>query len=316
MCGNLPRRIARRSRSARHSRTARCRRFRALAALLTAAAVTSCSAPSGSSAGAGRTGGGPAGNLSSASASGSAPEPAGTPAALPGVPSAPFPQIAPVTRGAGWSSEESLHWVGYTFAASNVSGVRAEWTEPEVRGRAGAEEFVWIGVGGWNQAISNIVQDGTFVYFPRSGGMNEGIWYERVPSAQKAVFPLVGASPGDHIYASVTRLSSASSKWRISVNDVSSGSSFATSLRFHSLGAYPSFVVEDPNSGTPGPVGPFYPFPRWKTVTFSNIQVRVKGTWAAAATLPGVRIDMVRDGRVLATAGPLSNRSSFSARQR
>jgi hypothetical protein len=232
------------------------------------------------------------------------------------VPSAPFPQIAPVTRGAGWSSEESLHWVGYTFAASNVSGVRAEWTEPEVRGRAGAEEFVWIGVGGWNQAISNIVQDGTFVYFPRSGGMNEGIWYERVPSAQKAVFPLVGASPGDHIYASVTRLSSASSKWRISVNDVSSGSSFATSLRFHSLGAYPSFVVEDPNSGTPGPVGPFYPFPRWKTVTFSNIQVRVKGTWAAAATLPGVRIDMVRDGRVLATAGPLSNRSSFSARQR
>jgi hypothetical protein len=37
--------------------------------------------------------------------------------------------------------------------------------------------------------------------------------------------------------------------------------------------------------------------------------------WVAAASLPAIRIDMVRDGRVLATAGPLSRGSGFSVRQ-
>jgi hypothetical protein len=203
--------------------------------------------------------------------------------------------------------------VGYTFPDSNVTGVRAEWTEPTVSGSTGAEEFVWIGVGGWNGALSNIIQDGTFVYFPEDGGTNEGIWYQRVPINQKAIFPLVDVSPGDQIYASVIRLAQAT--WQISVNDVSGGSTFSVALPFHSLGAYPSFVVEDPNTGPPGPAGPFYPFPHWGSVNFSNIQVRVGATWVPAASLPGIRINMVQNGTVLATASPLSRRSSFSAIQ-
>jgi hypothetical protein len=225
----------------------------------------------------------------------------------------PFPSIAPVSRDAGWNPETSRHWVGYTFPAQNVTGVRAEWTEPTVTGRTGDEEFVWIGVGGWNQTGSNIIQAGTFVYFPGGGQTNEGVWYQRVPVNQKAIFPLVGVGPGDHIYASVVLLPGG--EWRMAVDDVTSRSAFSIALPFQSLGAYPSFVVEDPDSGPLGDAGPFFPLPRWGSVAFSNVQVRVRRSWVAAASLPAIRISMVRDGTVLATVGPLSRQSSFSAVQ-
>ena len=278
----------------------------AIAVFVLAVMVTSCSASTD----------GTAKNLNSAAVSASPRETAGAVTVVPAASPPPFHQIAPVAHRAGSMPAVSQHWVGYTFPAHHVTGVRAEWTEPTVRGDAGAEEFVWIGVGGWAQAISNIIQDGTFVFFPHSGGIHEGIWYQRIPPQQKAVFPLVGVSPGEHIYASVVRLPRTHNKWRLSVDDTTNESAFTIAPKFHSLGSYPTFVVEDPNLGPVGPVGPFYPFPHWASVTFSNIQVRVRGTWIAAAALPAIRIDMVRSGKVLATASPLSRRSSFSAIQR
>jgi hypothetical protein len=281
--------------------------LRAIVALAAALAVTSCAA----SASLARPGTRPAASTAAPTASASPGQAGG--AAAPATSPAPFPAISPVSRDAGSNPETSRHWVGYTFPAQNVTGVRAEWTEPTVTGRTDAEEFVWIGIGGWNQTGSNIIQAGTFVYFPGDGRTNEGVWYQRVPVNQRAIFPLVGVGPGDRIYASVVFLRGA--EWRMTVDDVTSGSEFTIALPFHSLGAYPSFVVEDPDSGPLGDVGPFFPFPRWGSVAFSNLQVRVGSIWVAAASLPAIQISMVRDGTVLATAGPLSRRSSFSAMQ-
>ena len=98
---------------------------------------------------------------------------------------------AVVSNRAKTTRVTSLHWVGYTFPVRHVTGVRAQWIEPRVTGRHGSEEFVWLGVGGWNQADNNIIQDGTFAYFPPGGGRNEGVWYERVPINPEAKFPLV-----------------------------------------------------------------------------------------------------------------------------
>jgi hypothetical protein len=294
----LPRRLSRRRGST------------AVAACAAALAVTSCGVSAGGAAGPGP--GTPAPSATAA-VSAAAGQPSSSPAsgALTSPPT--FPAIAPVARPAGWTQDVSRHWVGCTFPAGNVTGVRAEWTEPRVSGRSGTEEFVWLGIGGWAQTNSNIIQAGTFAYFPGGGQANEGVWYQQVPVDQKAIFPLVGVGPGDHIYASVIQLPGG--KWRMTVADVSLPSSFSITVNFQSLGAYPSFVVEDPDSGPLGNAGPFYPFPRWRSVAFSNLQVRVGRVWVAAASLPAIRIGMVRDGRVLATAGPLSRDSSFSVRQ-
>jgi hypothetical protein len=280
----------------------------AIAALAGALALSSCAGSAGGASPApSTTAAGTAPPVSSAAGqTGSAPATAPTPPP-------PFPAIAPVAQDAGWNPETSRHWAGYTFPTQNVTGVRAEWIEPTVTGRTGEEEFIWIGIGGWDQTGSNIIQAGTFVYFPGGGQTNEGVWYQRVPVNQKAVFPLVGVGPGDRIYASVVLLPGG--QWRMAVDDVTIGSAFGITLPFHSLGAFPSFVVEDPDSGPLGDEGPFYPFPRWGSVTFSNVQVRVGRTWVAAASLPAIQISMVRDGVVLATAGPLSRKSSFAAVQ-
>lgn len=279
----------------------------AVAAFAAALAVASCGASAG-----GPEPGAPAPSATVA-VSAAARQPSSSPASGAATFPPTFPAIAPVARPAGWTRDVSRHWVGYTFPTGNATGVRAEWTEPTVNGRSGTQEFVWLGIGGWDQTNSNIIQAGTFAYFPGGGQTNEGVWYQRVPVDQKAIFPLVGVGPGDHIYASVIQLPGG--KWRMTVADVSLPSSFSIMLNFQSLGAYPSFVVEDPDSGPLGDAGPFYPFPRWRSVAFSNLQVRVGRVWVAAASLPAIRIDMVRDGRVLATAGPLSRGSSFSARQ-
>jgi hypothetical protein len=290
-------------------RLSRRRGICAVAAVAAALAVTSC----GVSADGGSAGPGTPAPSAPAAPGAAAGPPSNSPASRSLALPSPFPAIAPVARPAGWTREVSRHWVGYTFPTGNVTGVRAEWTEPTVSGRSGTQEFVWLGIGGWDQTNSNIIQAGTFAYFPGGGQTNEGVWYQLVPVDQKAIFPVVGVAPGDHIYASVIQLPGG--KWQMTVADVSLPSSFSITLNFKSPGAYPSFVVEDPDSGQLGDAGPFYPFPRWRSVVFADLQVRVGRVWVAAASLPAIRIDMVRDGRVLATTDPLSRGSSFSARQ-
>jgi Peptidase A4 family len=210
----------------------------------------------------------------------------------------------------------SLHWVGYTFPVRHVTGVRAQWTEPRVTGKRGTEEFVWLGVGGWNQAADNIIQDGTFAYFPLGGGRNEGVWYERVPINPLALFPRKPVGPGDHISSTITLLSGKTHRWRMSLTDLTTGVKWARTFRFRSKEEFPSFVVEDPNDGPASTSGPFFPFPRWKSVRFYSVAVRIRGTWTAIAKLPAYRINMVRGRKTLATAGAISKSSAFTVTQK
>ena len=210
----------------------------------------------------------------------------------------------------------SLHWVGYTFPVRHVTGVRAQWTEPSVTGKRGSEEFVWLGVGGWNQADNNIIQDGTFAYFPPSSGRNEGVWYERVPVNPEALFPLVPVGPGDHITSTITLVSSKRHRWHMALTDITTGAKWAHTFTFRSLQEFPSFVVEDPNKGAASPNGPFFPFPRWKSVRFFAVGVRIRGAWTPIAKLPAYRINMKRGSRTFATAGAISKSSAFTVTQR
>jgi hypothetical protein len=211
----------------------------------------------------------------------------------------------------------SLHWVGYTFPVKHVTGVRARWTEPHVTGKQGTEEFIWLGVGGWNEAANNIIQDGTFAYFPPGGGRNEGVWYERVPINPEALFParpVVG--PGDHISSSITLLSSTTHRWRMTLTDLTTGVKWSRTFWFKSLEEFPSFVVEDPNDGPASVSGPFFPFPHWKSVRFTSVAVRIRGTWTPIAKLAAYRINMRRNGKTMATAGAISKSSAFTVTQK
>src|ERR1700722_6221745 len=102
---------------------------RVLAAALAVVAVTSCGVSGGAPAAGSAGNGNGSGVTYGAPPTYSAPtQPAGP--ADPSSPTPPFPEIGPVPKTAGTTSLPSEHWVGYTFPASNVTGVRAEWTEP------------------------------------------------------------------------------------------------------------------------------------------------------------------------------------------
>jgi hypothetical protein len=211
---------------------------------------------------------------------------------------------------------DSPHWAGYTFPVGHVTGIRADWTEPRVTGKKGDMEFVWLGVGGFGAKDDNIIQEGTFAYFPRNGQRNEGIWYELVPNffARYAGVPV---GPGNRIQASITLLSAKTHTWQVAMVDATTGARFSLKLTFKSLEEFPSFIVEDPAKGTLSANGPFFPLPRWTPVTFTHIGIRVGSRWLGAAQLSRwYRINMVRGRDTLATVGALSRQSSFTVTQR
>ncbi len=250
------------------------------------------------------------------------PTPAGTVSATPGPqPTASAtafepPTPGPVSHVAPSSRTTSAHWAGYTFPVS-ATGVRAEWTEPTATGQPNDEVFVWIGIGGWNYTVQNIAQVGTFAFIGPRDLPADQIWYEFVPVEPTAKYPFVFVSPGDRIYASVTRTGKASlSNWQITLRDLTSGDQYTKVMHFHSLNAYPSIVVEDPNKGPASPNGPFQPFARFTPVKFSGIEVFTGGRWVPVASLRGLRIDMVLHGKTLATAGPVNAASAFTVTRR
>lgn len=95
---------------------------------------------------------------------------------------------------------------------------------------------------------------------------------------------------------------------------MSGDATYAKTVEYDSSGTYPSFIVEDPALRL-DPYGPYAPFAHWGKVSFANMQIRVGDQWKPAASIYGYRIQLVRDGSTLATAGPLGTTSGFTAHQ-
>lgn len=220
----------------------------------------------------------------------------------------PLPSVANATT-AGWRSLTDPHWCGYTFPQGNLTGIRAEWQEPTVTAQTGAEEFTWIGIGGWNETGDNLIQVGTFAYFPSSGGIHQGMWYETIPP-NIAQFPLIGVSPGDTIFASIELVQPNPQTWHMQVIDETTQATLDKTMQYQSVETYADYVVEDPNeTQSSGP--PYYPLPSFSPVAFSNMQVRVGSFWVATNAYYGYQITMERNGRTVSTPGAL-NGASFT----
>ncbi|HEY7833572.1 MAG TPA: G1 family glutamic endopeptidase [Ktedonobacterales bacterium] len=221
----------------------------------------------------------------------------------------PLPVASPVAHPAGWSTGTDPHWSGYVFpSAATITGVRALWREPLVTGKASAEEFTWVGIGGWGSS-NGLIQVGTFAYFPPSGGLHQGIWYESIPP-NIAKFPLIDVSPGDQIFASIERTQANPQTWHMLLLDVTTGAEFDQTIAYTSSESSAEYVVEDPNeTQSSGP--PYYPLPTFSPVTFTNMQLSLDGSWVSADAVYGRNLSMLQNGHELTHCGPL-RASSFT----
>lgn len=214
----------------------------------------------------------------------------------------------------------STNWVGYVFLARNVTGVRAEWIEPNVvaaqfSGRTyqpstAEAESVWLGVGGGLSA--DIMQVGTAVYMAGRYRADEA-WYERWPLDPHQVNSGFEVFSPDVIRASLSLVAGSAADWRVSITETATGATWSRLVHYSAPLSGPDFVVEDPARSRHGDL---FGFARWGSVAFLHMQIRVGRTWRPAGAFSGFRLDMIRHGKVLATAGPLRDGSSFTATQR
>lgn len=197
------------------------------------------------------------------------------------------------------------------MTASDVTGVRAEWIEPSVSGVTRSAEYLWVGIGPADGA--SVVQTGTYVLFP--GGRDEwrGAWYERYPLDPGGLTEDLKENSGDTIAAALTLLPGAARPWHMTVRDVTTGASWSKTVTYKIADNNADFIVEDP---TVNDAGTLAPFATWGQVLFRHMEVRVGERWLPAGELRGSRINMIRHGRAVATAGPLlANGTSFVATQ-
>lgn len=215
------------------------------------------------------------------------------------------PSAAPVTQPAGWFTETSPNWSGYTLPRGIISGVRAQWTEPQVSNQVpGAYMVTWIGVGGWDQSYNNIVQIGTraVVY---GGQVVHDVWYETLPPNHWYSLGTIAA--GDTVAASVTLEAGSIQKWDLALIDLTAHQTFKITVTFSSLRVYADYIVEDPDAtSNNGP--PYFPFPAFAPITISKADVRFNGgDWLSIAAITSLQVALVQSGRTLARPGPLHN---------
>jgi hypothetical protein len=216
--------------------------------------------------------------------------------ALPGTP--------PVTSPSGWDTVTSENWAGYTLPQSGVTGVRAAWTEPDISNVPNAHIATWVGIGGWANSYNNIVQIGTLAHVTSDGTIVHTVWYETLPPNSWIFIGTVSA--GDKVFASIELESGKAQNWDLALADETTNQTFKVTVSFLSQRIYSDFVIEDPDAtSNNGP--PFFPFPRFPTVTFRNANVRYAHDWVAIAAVRAIQVTLVQSGAVVARPGPLAN---------
>jgi hypothetical protein len=245
-----------------------------------------------------------AANISTAStptpAMSAKPSPTPTPTPTP----IPVPSAAPATSPVGWVTTTSQNWCGYTFPQGNITGVRAQWTEPDVSNQVpGAYVVTWVGVGGWKQSYNNIVQIGTRAV-SEGGQVVHDVWYETLPPNHW--YSLGTISAGDSVAASVILKPGSIQQWDLSLVDLTTHQIFQTTVIFSSLRIYADYIVEDPDAtSNNGP--PYYPFPKFAPITISKADVRYTNHWLSIAAVAGLQVTLIQSNKTLALPSPLHN---------
>jgi hypothetical protein len=178
----------------------------------------------------------------------------------------------------------STNWSGYavTTAAGAVTDVAGKWVVPAVTGTGTAYSSAWVGIDGFNSpTVEQIGTDSDVV----NGVPQYYAWYEMYPSGSVNLPLTVHA--GDTMSADV---SYASGKFTLSITDVTTGKSFATTQTASSARrSSAEWVMEAPSS--------FFgvlPLANFGTATFSGGHTTINGTTGAIdASWPGTQLNEI-----------------------
>ena len=157
------------------------------------------------------------------------------------------------------NANQSNNWFGYNQGTLEqgtklFSSITGDWTVPTAtQHTAGQDESSsdWIGIGGGcidaNCTVTDntLIQTGTEQDVDASGKASYSAWWELVPVTAITISNF-NVSPGDHMHASLTQLADGSDVWTITLQDVTKGESFSTTVPYPSTHLTAEWIEETP----------------------------------------------------------------------
>jgi hypothetical protein len=179
----------------------------------------------------------------------------------PGAAAAPLShgQLLHIARpGLGINASQSQNWFGYNQGTLEQGtklfhSIAGDWTVPTAtqHGSGSQSSSDWIGIGGGCVDASCLVFDNTLIQtgteqdVDSSGKASYSAWYELVPAPSLTISNMTVA-PGDHMHASISENIANSNVWTITLQDVTRGESFSTTVPYTSTHATAEWIEETP----------------------------------------------------------------------
>jgi hypothetical protein len=158
-----------------------------------------------------------------------------------------------------FNANQSTNWFGYVQGTLEQGGkqfnaITGDWTVPKAtQHTAGQAENSsdWIGIGGGcvdaacSVGDNTLIQTGTEQDVDASGGGSYSAWWEIIPGPSIEITNMtVGA--GDHMHASLAEVVAGSNVWTITLQDVTRGESFSTTVPYSSSHLTAEWIEETP----------------------------------------------------------------------
>jgi hypothetical protein len=157
------------------------------------------------------------------------------------------------------NTNQSNNWFGYDQGVLEQGGklfhsITGDWTVPSATqhtaGQAEASSD-WIGIGGGcidagcTLTDETLIQTGTEQDVASDGTASYSAWWEIIPVPSLTITSMK-VGPGDHMHASISELVSFSDIWKITIQDVTRGESFSTTVPYPSTHATAEWIEETP----------------------------------------------------------------------
>jgi hypothetical protein len=165
-------------------------------------------------------------------------------------------------------ANQSSNWFGYNQGTLEKSGtlfnsITGDWTVPSATQHTSGQaesSSDWIGIGGGcvdagcTVGDSTLIQTGTEQDVDATGKASYSAWWEVIPGPSIAISNFA-VSPGDHMHSSISEAVPNSNVWNITLQDVTKGKSFSTTVPYSSTHATAEWIEETPTLIGTGGVG-------------------------------------------------------------
>src|ERR671937_1097018 len=166
----------------------------------------------------------------------------------------------------GLNAAQSNNWFGYNQGTLEQGGkmfhsITGDWTVPTAtQHTAGQDEASsdWIGIGGGcldagcTVGDNTLIQTGTEQDVAADGTASYGAWYELIPAPSLTISSIT-VHPSDHMHAAISEVVPNANLWSITLQNVTTGQSFSTTVPYSSTHATAEWIEETPLTiGTSG----------------------------------------------------------------